>query len=172
MENRKKLSLSASVLGKGLAGSFLRSPRSPLFHKFVERFSWRDEAEGPTLRMSSAARSLPAMALGGFSRRDSAPKTREKLLCATIQVEHRVPPYLPCLASRATWDMSADQMTYFTLEIFTEARVLGKDSTAIREVNSTPPHPSVIKLYDNYRRSTPWTQFTDALKSLFAVLEL
>lgn len=51
--------------------------------------------------------------------------------------------------------MSADQMTYFTLEIFTEARVLGKDSTGIREANNTPPHPSVIKLYDNYRRSTP-----------------
>lgn len=32
---------------------------------------------------------------------------------------------LPCLASSATWDMSADQMTYFTLEIFTDARVLG-----------------------------------------------
>ncbi|RLV62494.1 hypothetical protein DV515_00019257, partial [Chloebia gouldiae] len=27
-----------------------------------------------------------------------------------------------CLASRATWDMSADQITYFTLEIFTEAK--------------------------------------------------
>lgn len=32
---------------------------------------------------------------------------------------------LPCLASSATWDMSADQITYFTLEIFTDARVLG-----------------------------------------------
>lgn len=31
----------------------------------------------------------------------------------------------PCLASSATWDMSADQITYFTLEIFTDARVLG-----------------------------------------------
>lgn len=33
---------------------------------------------------------------------------------------------LPCLASSATWDMSADQITYFTLEIFTDARVLGQ----------------------------------------------
>lgn len=39
--------------------------------------------------------------------------------------------------------MSADQMTYFTLEIFTEARVLGKDSTAIREVNNTPPQQAL-----------------------------
>lgn len=54
--------------------------------------------------------------------------------------------------------MSADQMTYFTLEIFTEARVLGKDSTDIRELNNIPPTASsMIKLYDNYQCSTPRT---------------
>lgn len=45
--------------------------------------------------------------------------------------------------------MSADQMTYFTLEIFTEARVLEKESTDIRELNK------VTKLRKNYQNPTP-----------------
>lgn len=68
---------------------------------------------------------LLARALSTYRSR-SCSQLRKKQACPRIQVKHCNPAYLPCLANRATWDMSADQMTYFTLEIFTEAKVLGK----------------------------------------------
>lgn len=59
-------------------------------------------------------------------------------------------------------------MTYFTLEIFTEARVLEKDSTDVRVEQSASTASSIISYQSPIHRA----QFADALNSLYAFLKL